>query len=578
MISFIDAEGKRHNALTEVRRKKAVNGEKSLEGTVFTNDNVLHGIDRGWRLDFEDERYVVTYARPIDNGDLVEMEFDAVHEFFYDMSKSVVYDTLNGSKTMRAYLNFIFDGIDYDYVLDVDVPAFEKENFGMKNRLELFKDIIKSTGLEFIVNGRVVRIMREVGRDLTTTVRKGLNMQDLTIEKNINDFITYKRGFGAWYDDDDHSKGRLEVEYESPLASIYGRLEGDPVVDERYSIEENLLSRITEEVENSYSISVQLTMEDLVKAGYEYERPQEGDYIMGINEDLQFFKRLRVVSYESEFDTTGELVDHFVTCNSIGLVQETENRQFAPIYAEIDRLDQQDQVIQVAANGKNRVFRGETEPTEGMVKNDVWYKPVGNGELEMYVYTGAYWNLEKVSAGLLGGTLDADVENGDVNLINVNVANLVGNYGNFIRLLLESASSFTTINGEGIRVNHNDGTYTQLTSEGVKRHTSSDNRNYHYLIYATTFVYGSSSNTARWIQLPDDFKGKDFQVYLGIADSLNAINYHRSIQRIVATGHPNYRIDHKNARVPIIAYKSETLGDGVKPEITDVQGMLLAIY
>ena len=56
----------------------------------------------------------------------------------------------------------------------------------------------------------------------------------------------------------------------------------------------------------------------------------------------------------------------------------------------------------------------------------------------MYVFDGAYWQLNKVSAGLLGGTLDA--ENGDVNLINVNVANIVGETSNFVRSNLERHS------------------------------------------------------------------------------------------------------------------------------------------
>jgi phage minor structural protein len=129
-----------------------------------------------------------------------------------------------------------------------------------------------------------------------------------------------------------------------------------------------------------------------------------------------------------------------------------------------------------------------------------------------------------------------------------------------------------------LEFSHSDGSFTRIGRSGLQRYTSSDDRNYHYLIYMTTFVYGDTSRSARWIQLPDDFKGKGFQVYLSVADSLNAINYYRSIQRIVATGHPDHNIDYRNARVPIIAYKSETLGDGITPEITDVQGMLLAIY
>ena len=73
------------------------------------------------------------------------------------------------------------------------------------------------------------------------------------------------------------------------------------------------------------------------------------------------------------------------------------------------------QTIETAANGKNRVFRGVEEPVTGMIKNDVWYKPVNDGEIEMYVFDGATWNKEAYSADSLGGT---------VNFANINAINL----------------------------------------------------------------------------------------------------------------------------------------------------------
>src|SRR5699024_4430342 len=95
----------------------------------------------------------------------------------------------------------------------------------------------------------------------------------------------------------------------------------------------------------------------------------------------------------------------------------------ATVDGEIEKIRKNINTIQTAANGKNKVFRGESEPTEGMSLNDLWYKPVGDGETELYRYDGDKWVLEKVSVGLLGGTLDA--ENGDVDLINLNASNIV---------------------------------------------------------------------------------------------------------------------------------------------------------
>lgn len=426
MINFIDENGRRHGALAEASERKAVNGEKSLSGTVYTNDEVIHGIDKGWKIYFNNEYYVITFAVPIDNGDSVEIEFDAVHEFFYEFSKSVVYDLLEGSNTMISYLDFIFADSGYSYDLEIDVPAFSKESFGMENRLSLFKDVIKSTGVEFSVNNRVVRILRQVGTDLSTVVKKGFNMQELRLEKNINDFITYKRGFGRFDNEDDPSLGRLEAEYESPLAAIYGRLEGDPVMDERYSVLDNLIDRLEQEVESSYSISVQLTMEDLTKAGYQYKQPREGDYISAINERLGFNKKIRIVSYESYYDSNGQLVDHRVTCNSLGIVDKLFSNDAGVRVTANQALKDAQKSLEVAnyalvsADGKSMNYYGETDPVElgnEIREGDRWYQTIGE-ETKLKYWNGAEWQENKVSAGSLAGVLDAGSQ--DLSLINLN--------------------------------------------------------------------------------------------------------------------------------------------------------------
>ena len=392
MINFIDENGKQHSAIVECKKTKGVNGEKSLTGTIYTNDEILEGIGRGWRLQFEDENYCLTYANPIDEGTRIVVEFDAVHEFFFDLSKSVVYGELNGSNTATAYLDFIFNGSGYDYRLEVTIPAFEKENFGMKNRLVLFNDFITSTGVEFSVNGKIVRILEKVGSNLSTIVKKGFNLNELKIEKDAGSFITYIKGFGAYNDPDDHSKGRLEVEYLSPLADIYGKLEGDPVVDERYTKSESLLNRLKNEVESSYGVSVDIDMEDLTKAGYEYDQPHEGDYIMAINKDLGFEQKIRIMSYTTSYDTEGNVIDHEVSCGSDNIIKQAakSERDFQKnvqvgLENAIDTANQ----AWISAGGKNTVFTGTDEPT-ATNKGDIWYQVDGEKTI-MKFWNGYEW-------------------------------------------------------------------------------------------------------------------------------------------------------------------------------------------
>lgn len=399
MLKFIDENKKEYLVQAEFQTTNGVNGERSISGTIHSNETVIHAIGRGWKLEFEDEFYCITYALPADDGKDIIVEFDAIHEFFYDFEKSVIYQELNGSHTFDAYLRFIFDGTGYSYRVDnIDVLAFEKQSFGFKNRLALFKDVISSTGVEFTVSGKVVRIVKKVGTDLSTIVKKGFNLQDLQLEHNIGDFITYKKGYGAYFDEEDHSKGRLEVEYMSPLADVYGKLEGDPIMDERYTIKDNLLTRLKNEVDNSYSIAVSLSMEDLNEAGYEQERPHAGDYIMAINEDVDFQEKVRIVSFTSSFGVEGGLIDHQVSCNSMSMSNrqsKSEKAWKSDVQANLENAVSVAEGAAISANGKNMTFyglfgpdgKGEPKATK---KGDTWYKPVGE-ETEVFYWDGQSW-------------------------------------------------------------------------------------------------------------------------------------------------------------------------------------------
>ena len=403
MITFVDEKGTEHSALVAYSVTNAVNGELSVKGTIYTNDKVLHGIGRGWRFRLDDEYFRITYAKPNDTGRQIEVEFDAVHQFFYDMSKSMVYTILNGSKPFETYLQAIFSGSGYTYNLETTVGSIRKENFGNKSRLSLFNDIIKAAGLEFSVRGHVIRILKRIGTDLSTIVRKDFNMNELKIEKDINSFVTYQRGLGAWKDDEDHSKGRYETSYESPLSAIYGRIEADPVVDERYKDTGKLLERLKENVDKSYKVSVEIDMEDLSQAGYRISRPNPGDYIMAINETLGFRQKVRIVSFTSEYDVGGNLISRKVVCNDIGTVQRVTSEISHLSRTLTDSIEGSERALKtatkalVSADGKNTNYFGDVKPLDvpkgTLRKGDRLFLTVGDKK-QLYFWNGAEWELE----------------------------------------------------------------------------------------------------------------------------------------------------------------------------------------
>lgn len=407
MTTFLDHKDNEYEAQTVIKATNAVNGERSLTGTIYTNEEVLNKIDKGWKIKFQDEFYRVIFAKPIDTGNKIQVDFDAVHQFFYDFDKSSVHSQLpDGSHTFLTYLDFIFSGSGYTYNLEVTVNALNKQSFGYKSRLDLFNDIVKSSGIEFFVSGKVVRILQKTGTDLSTIVRKNFNMKELGLEKKINDFVTYQKGFGAWFDKDDHSKGRLEVEYTSPLASEYGIIEAEPLVDERYTNADSLLASLKQNVDSSYSISVQIDMEDLTKAGYQYTQPVAGDYIMAINETVGFKEKIRIVSFTSEYDVTGKLISHKVTCNDIGTVKKQSNvvnrlsGQLNSNETKLIEIESTAKEALVSADGKNTNYYGTEMPVDspkGTLKTgDLLFLTVGD-TTKQYYWNGAEWIINPFS-------------------------------------------------------------------------------------------------------------------------------------------------------------------------------------
>lgn len=400
MITFYDEKGNGYGAQVELTTKNAVNGERSVSGTIISNNQVLSRLDRGWSFTFEGELYKIIYAKPKDEGKNISLSFDAVHQFFYDFEHSNCYQEFNGSNRFEVYIEAIFKNSGYQYRIEAEAKAIRKENFGNASRLKMFKEIIKDAGLEFSVTGKVVRILKKVGSDLSTVVRKNFNMNELTIEKNIGNFITYKKGLGAWKDEKNHDMGRYTSEYESPLARIYGRIEGEPVTDERYKETGKLFERLKHEVDNSYSISVQLDMEDLTQAGYEYTQPRAGDYIMAINETIGFREKIRIVSYESSYDVTGRLINHKVTCNDLGTVQKAITSEGSIMRSVSESKQYAEGALEVAtqalisANGKNTNYYGATKPKDEprgtLHEGDLLYLTVGE-ETELYYWSGSEW-------------------------------------------------------------------------------------------------------------------------------------------------------------------------------------------
>lgn len=329
MITFADVETNEYQAQCEIEKTDAVNGEKSLSGTIYFGQDVKSNIAKGWTLSFLDEEYVVvTYTK---NDKENTVAFSAVQAFFYKMSKTGFYEKWNGSHPFASYLDALFAGTGYTYDNTASVAAFEKQDWGMSDRLSLFNDVIDQANVEFYVEGTVVHVVPAMGSDLSTIVRKKFNLDTAEIQTDNTSFATYGRGYGAYSKPDDTTSKRLEVEYKSPLYDYYypkfGAIEAIPVADERYTIADNLLTAVKDKVDKSWAISLTLNLVDLQSVGYKYAMAKPGDYITVIDENLNFSDKVRIIKVTSDYDIRGTRTKTEVECGSLSFAEQQKTSQ-----------------------------------------------------------------------------------------------------------------------------------------------------------------------------------------------------------------------------------------------------------
>lgn len=329
MITFTDVENNEYQAQCEIEKTDAVNGEKSLSGTIYFGQDVKDNISKGWTLSFLDEDYVVVTYTKNDKDNTVA--FSAVQAFFYKLSKTAFYETWNGSHTLANYLDALFAETGYTYDNTASVAAFEKQDWGMSDRLSLFNDIIDQANVEFYVDGTVIHVVPTMGSDLSTIVRKKFNLDTAEIQTDNTNFATYGRGYGAYSKPNDTTSKRLEVEYKSPLYDYYypkfGAIEAVPVADERYTIANNLLAAVKENVDKSWAISLTLNLVDLQSVGYKYAMANPGDYITVIDENLNFSDKVRIIKVTSNYDIRGTRTKTEVECGSLSFAEQQKTSQ-----------------------------------------------------------------------------------------------------------------------------------------------------------------------------------------------------------------------------------------------------------
>lgn len=115
--------------------------------------------------------------------------------------------------------------------------------------------------------------------------------------------------------------------------------------------------------------------------------------------------------------------------------------------------------IDTEVKSKNTVYHGAVAPSSGYL-NDVWFKPLTDGQLQLHIYNGTAWVAQSYSAESLKGTLSGAT----VALTNIDANNIVSNREAFFKQVLSAINPNITLSETELLMDKGSGTVARSNS------------------------------------------------------------------------------------------------------------------
>ncbi|HEM3465536.1 phage tail spike protein [Streptococcus suis] len=372
------------------------------------------------------------------------LEIHAFH-IFYDLAFNFVEDTNIVSKSGQAWLQQLSQNTQYrhPFTFFSDISKVAGSRVVRKNCVEILlntsldNSFVNRFGGEILRDNFKVYFNRAIGENRGFKIRHKKNLKGYTA--NIDDKSVITRIMPIGFD------GLLlpEKYVDSPRISDYpfpriGKVE----VDVKAAVGENADAKDAIPLNEAYTkmralIKEQFGVIDVPTCSYEVdfvelsktkeyadfqnlETVRIGDTVTVSHDEDGFYVEAKVIRYEYD-SLAGSLLrieagqfESRSSNNSINQQRSIE-QQLEDVKIETSNM------VQVAANGKNTIYRGIDRPANANV-GDLWYEPLENSVV-LKQWSGVDWELIPIS---------------DQNLGNVNVNNLSGNHIDVRRFRISS--------------------------------------------------------------------------------------------------------------------------------------------
>ncbi|PFE42500.1 hypothetical protein CN317_24085 [Bacillus cereus] len=362
----------------EVKRKRRVNGEHSLSFYLLNTPNVSHAynlVDKRAKVMDKTDEYI---ALGINKRGHFGKVITAPHIFFDDMM-DWQYNLYNGYANFKQCMDFIFNGSGWKYINQGAFATTRFENFGDDTRLSLLQKALDRYKVEMKIDNKTktVTFKNQIGVETDAQFRYGHNLKTFEEDTDMTNFATYIRGYGK-----DAAGNELMVEYESPMASVYGRIHQKPIRDERYTTRETLLEACKKEINDIPDTRFKVSIANLIENGIDpLHKFDVGDYVYMLYEEADVKVKIRVI--EIEDDPTDQTKSPIVELSTF-----KELKTMSAIQAQFQQTQKQVQQLLDDGGNLNLALKRLYMNTETFADNTgVWY--IDPEDKNRYVHIGA---------------------------------------------------------------------------------------------------------------------------------------------------------------------------------------------
>nr|WP_257132888.1 phage tail protein [Bacillus wiedmannii] len=280
-----------------VRRKRRVNGDFTLSFNLLNTDAVKHAynlVDKRAKITdrFGDEYIIIGLNKQGHYGKAIT----AIHVFFDDLINNWQYELKNGYTNFAQCMDFIFKDTGWKWVNQGAFAATRFENFGDDTRLALLQKALNRYGAEFSIDNKnkTVTFKNEIGSERDVQFRYGHNLKTFEEENDMSNFATVIQGYGK------KDEQEIKVEYESPMAKVYGRMHQKPIRDERYNSESTLLERCKKDINDVPETRFKVSIANLIENGLSLHQFGYGDYVYMLYDEAGVSVKIRIVEIEDD--------------------------------------------------------------------------------------------------------------------------------------------------------------------------------------------------------------------------------------------------------------------------------------